>query len=37
VGAGAAHEASLTVQDTLRWLVIAAILVGSLLKFAGVI
>jgi len=35
VGAGAAHEASLTVQDILRWLVIAAILIGSLLKFVG--
>ena len=37
VGAGAAHEASLTVQDILRWLVIAAILIGSLLKFVGAI
>jgi hypothetical protein len=35
VGAGAAHDASLTVQDVLRWLIILAILVGSLLKFAG--
>jgi len=37
VGAGAAHEASLTVQDILRWLVIAVILIGSLLKLVGVI
>lgn len=37
VGAGATHEASLTVQDILRWLIIAAILVGSLLKFVGAI
>jgi len=37
VGAGAAHDASLTVQDILRWLVIATIIVGSLLKFVGVI
>ena len=37
VGAGAAHEASLTVQDILRWLVIVAILIGSLLKFVGAI
>jgi hypothetical protein len=37
VGAGAVHEASLTVQDILRWLIIAAILVGSLLKFVGAI
>jgi hypothetical protein len=35
VGAGAAHEASLTVQDILRWLIIVAILIGSLLKLAG--
>ena len=37
VGAGPAHEASLTVQDILRWLFIAAILAGSLLKFVGAI
>jgi hypothetical protein len=37
VGAGAAHEASLTVQDVLRWLFIIAILIGSLLKFVGAI
>jgi len=37
IGAGAAHEASLTVQDILRWMVIAAIVGGSLLKFVGVI
>ena len=37
VGAGAAHEASLTVQDILRWLFIVAILIGSLLKFVGAI
>lgn len=35
VGAGASHEASLHVQDILRWLIILAILVGSLLKFVG--
>lgn len=35
VGSGVAHEASLTVQDILRWLIIVAILIGSLLKFAG--
>jgi hypothetical protein len=35
VGAGAPHEASLHVQDILRWLVILAILIGSLLKFIG--
>ena len=37
VGAGPAHEASLTVQDILRWLIILAILVGSALKFIGAI
>lgn len=36
VGAGASHEASLQVQDILRWLVILAILGGSLLKLMGV-
>lgn len=37
VGAGAAHEASLHVQDILRWLIILAILVGSVLKFGSLI
>ncbi len=37
VGAGPVHEASLNVQDILRWLVILGLLLGSLLKFAGVI
>jgi hypothetical protein len=36
-GARAAHEASLQVQDILRWLIIAAILAGSFLKFVGII
>ena len=31
------HSASLTVQDILRWLIIAAILVGALLTLAGVL
>jgi hypothetical protein len=35
VGAGASHEASLHVQDILRWLIILAILLGSLLKLVG--
>lgn len=35
VGAGPAHEASLQVQDLLRWLVILAILGGAVLKFLG--
>lgn len=37
VGAGSAHEASLNVQDVLRWLVVLGILIGSLLKIAGVL
>jgi len=36
VGAGPVHEASLTVQDILRWLIILAIVIGSGLKFLGV-
>ncbi len=35
VGAGASHDASLQVQDILRWLVILAILGGSFLKLIG--
>ena len=31
-GAGASHEASLNVQDVLRWLIIAAILIGAFLR-----
>jgi hypothetical protein len=37
VGAGPSHEASLQVQDILRWLIIAAILAGALLRFAGIL
>ena len=36
VGAGASHEASLQVQDVLRWLIIVAILIGALLRFVRV-
>jgi hypothetical protein len=35
-GAGTSHEASLNVQDVLRWLVIFAILVGALLNIFGI-
>jgi hypothetical protein len=35
VGAGPSHEASLHVQDILRWLIILAIILGSVLKFVG--
>jgi len=34
-GAGATHEASLNVQDILRWLIILAMLAGSVLKMVG--
>ncbi|MDP1713631.1 MAG: hypothetical protein Q8L41_02710 [Anaerolineales bacterium] len=34
---GASHTASLTVQDILRWLVIAALLGGAFAKLAGII
>ena len=37
LGAGAAHTASLTVQDVLRWLVIAALLGGAAIKLLGTI
>lgn len=37
VGAGAAHDASLNVQDVLRWIVILGILIGSVLKLFGAI
>jgi hypothetical protein len=35
IGAGASHEASLQVQDVLRWLVILVILGGAAAKFLG--
>ena len=35
MGAGISHEASLQVQDVLRWLVIVAIVGGALLKLVG--
>ncbi|MBE3065812.1 MAG: hypothetical protein IMZ73_00050 [Chloroflexi bacterium] len=37
VESGPLHTASLTVQDILRWLIIAVILVGALLTLAGVV
>jgi hypothetical protein len=36
VGAGSSHEASVQVQDVLRWLVILAILAGAALRLVGV-
>ena len=36
VGAGASHEASVQVQDILRWLIILAIVAGAILKVFGV-
>lgn len=35
VGAGASHDASLNVQDILRWLIILAIILGAGLKILG--
>jgi hypothetical protein len=35
VGAGASHEASLNVQDILRWLIILALILGAGLKAIG--
>lgn len=35
VGAGSSHEASLNVQDVLRWILIIAILGGSFVKLIG--
>ena len=35
VGAGPWHDASLNVQDVLRWLIILAILIGAGLKVLG--
>jgi hypothetical protein len=37
VESGSLHSASLTVQDVLRWSVVVAILIGSLLTLAGII
>jgi hypothetical protein len=37
LGAGAMHTASLRAQDVLRWLLILAILLGAVLKLAGVL
>ena len=36
IGAGASHEASLQVQDVLRWLVILGLLGGAVLKLMGI-
>lgn len=36
LGAGASHDASLQVQDMLRWMVILAILGGAVLRFLGI-
>jgi hypothetical protein len=37
LGSGAMHTASLHAQDVLRWLLIALILAGAVLKFAGLL
>lgn len=36
-GAGPSHQASLNTQDILRWLIIVAILAGSVLKLGGIL
>jgi hypothetical protein len=36
VGAGPSHEASLQAQDVLRWIIIAALVIGAILRFVGV-
>jgi hypothetical protein len=36
VGAGPSHEASLQVQDVLRWLIIIALVIGALFRLVGV-
>jgi len=37
LGAGAAHTASLTVQDILRWLIMVTLLLSAIAKFMGLI
>lgn len=37
LGAGSAHLASLRMQDILRWVLVAAILVGAFLKLVGIL
>lgn len=37
MGAGGMHQASLTAQDILRWVIILALLVGAALKLVGVL
>ena len=36
IGAGPSHEASLQVQDVLRWLIIVGLVIGALLRLFGV-
>ncbi len=37
LGAGGAHSASLRMQDILRWVLVAAILIGAILKLLGIL
>ncbi len=37
LGAGAVHEASLRMQDILRWLLVVIIVIGAILKLIGII
>ena len=36
LGAGAAHTASLSMQDILRWVLVVIILIGAIFKFLGI-
>ena len=37
LGAGPAHLASLRMQDVLRWVLVAAMVIGAVLKLAGIV
>jgi hypothetical protein len=37
LGAGAAHSASLRMQDILRWVLVVAIVIGAILKLLGIL
>jgi hypothetical protein len=37
LGAGPAHEASLRMQDILRWVLVVAIVIGAILKLFGIL
>jgi hypothetical protein len=37
LGAGAAHTASLGMQDILRWVLVVIIVIGAILKLLGIL